>query len=341
MSEETAVAESSSASVVENLEIPRSGTPDYAEWRVSGKLPDPKPKTEETASSDTLTEETADAGEATAPQKKQEKRRPDAESRIAELIAENKRLKAEREAKPAEAAKPEPKAEKAQQYTRPRPTPEDKNSDGTPKYATYEDFSEELADWKYEQRRTSEQREQQQQAQTKEVQAKVKEAEARYPNFKEIAIPTVDAIVKNQDIPPVVKQMLNDSEVWTDLIFTLGGDPDALADFVEMAKTAPGKAIRYIANVEREIALELDKGTTEATTAGRDASGKFAKAEATPVKRGPESAAEPPLEIGNRGTGSMDEAARALSDIERGNPNAVRAWMKAENAKDLRRRRGV
>src|ERR1700733_15424415 len=341
MSESTAVAESSSAPVVEALELPRSGTPDYAEWRVSGKLPETKPKTEESASSDTLIEETADAGEATAPQKKQEKRRPDAESRIAELIAENKRLKAEREAKPADQTKPDTKAEPAQQFTRPKPKAEDKNPDGTQKYGTYEDFVEELADWKAEQRWDATQREQQQKTQAQEVQAKVKEAEARYPNFKEIAIPTVEAILKNQDIAPVVKQMLNDSDVWTDLIFTIGGDPDALADFVEMAKSAPGKAIRYIAATERLIAEELDKGTTEATTTGRDASGKFAKAETTPVKRGPESAAEPPLEIGNRGTGTMDEAARALSDIERGNPNAVRAWMKAENAKDLRRRRGV
>lgn len=333
MSGETAVAVSSTAPEVATIELPKSGSPEYAEWRVTGEVPEPK--------ADSTPAPTVDAGEATTPPKKQERRRPDAEARIKELAAKVKQLEAER-AQPTKPAETQPKVEsQPQQYTRPKPTVDDRGADGKPKYATYEDFVEELGDWKAEQRWAAQERERQQRQQSEEVAAKVKEAETRYPNFKEIAVPTVDAIVKNAKIAPVIKQMLNDSEVWTDLIFTIGSEPSELAAFVEMAEQNPGKALRYIALTENLITEELDKGATR-TTPEKGPDGKFIKAEtAAPAKRGPESAPEPPLEVGNRGSGPMDESARALSDIERGNTSAVRNWLRAENAKELRRRKGA
>lgn len=338
MNEETAVAVSSTAPVVETVEMPKSGSDDYAKWRINGELPEEKPK------ADSTTAPLVDAEEATPSPKQQEKRKPDAEARIKALAAENKRLKAEAEGRntPNPAEKPAEQKVQPQQFTRPKPTVDDKGSDGKPKYATYEDFVEELGDWKAEQRWATQERERQQRQQSEEVTAKVKEAETRYPNFKEIAVPTVDAIVKNTKIAPVIKQMLNDSEVWTDLIFTLGSDPDELAAFVEMAEQTPGKAIRYIAKVESLITEELDKTNVPRGTPEKDyTTGKFVKTETAPVKRGPESAPEPPLEVGARGSGPMDESQKALSDIERGNPNATRAWLRAENDKALRRRKGA
>ena len=332
MAEETALAVSSTAPAVETVELPNSGTPEYAEWRVTGEVSKPKAVSAPAPK--------VDEGEATTPPKQQEsKRRPDAEARIKELAAETKRLKAELEsARNPKTAEMQPKP--VQQTSTQEPTPEDKNADGTPKFKTYEEYTKALARWEIKQELAEQERERSQRTQSEEVSKKVKEAEARYPNFKEIAVPTVNAIVKDQAVPAVVKQMLNDSDIWTDLIFTLGSDQKELGAFVEMAKSNPGKAIRYIALTENLIAEELDKG---AIPTGRTADGKFAPIEPVdaPAKRGSESAPEPPLEVGNRGSGTMDEAGRALSSIERGNPTAVRDWLRAENAKDLRRRRGA
>jgi hypothetical protein len=130
--------------------------------------------------------------------------------------------------------------------------------------------------------------------------------------------------------------MLNDSEVWTDLIFTLGEDPDGLKDFVALAKSDPGKAIRYIVAVESGIAAELS-GKTEA----RNDKGQFVPKAAPPRKPGPETTPEPPIEVGARASGPMDEEQRAISEMERGNTAAFRAFREARNAKDLRRARGA
>lgn len=337
----TAVAESSTAILQhETIELPKSGTSDYAEWRMSGTIPEkeaPKPKADPAPAPK---ENAETSGDPAAPKPQEHtRRRPDAEARIKELAAESKRLRAELDALKAPKPEPTKPVQQQAQYTRPKPTTEDKQ-DGKPKYTTYDEFVEDLSDWKAEQRIVAQAREQEQKAQTKALQDELAKARTRYENFDDVLTPTLNAIVSDNAVSPAVKAMLNDSEVLPDLIFTIGSDAKDLASFLQMAKTNPGKALRYIARVEGLIEEELSKGTIAAE---RDATGKFAsKPEpAAPAKRGPESAPEPPLEIGSRGAGPMDESGRALSAIERGDPNAVRAWIRAENAKDLRRRRGV
>ena len=327
MSESTAVAESSSAPTVEVVDLPRSGTSDYAEWRVTGDLPEPKPKTEEPAPS--TKENQAEKGESAPPNKQQEKSKT--EKRFQKLLEENRRLKAE-----TEAAKSPKVVEQAKPQGRTKPTAEDKSQDGKPKYSTYEDFVEDLADWKAEQRLAQHEQERQGRQQQEAIKSDLEKARSRYDNLDEVIFPALNKITGDAAVSPVVKAMLNDSEVLPDLLYTIGGE--GLEDFLKMAKSSPGKAIRYLAITENLIREELDKGST-----GRNDKGQFEapKSETTPAKRGPESSPEPPIEIGNRGTGPMDESAKALSAIERGDANAVRAWMKAENAKDLRRRRGV
>src|SRR5271165_3274772 len=82
----------------EPIEIPRAGTQEYAEWRLSGTLPD-KPKPAETAPADKLKEATSDTATAPEPVKQETKpesrRKPDAEARIRELTEESRRLRAE------------------------------------------------------------------------------------------------------------------------------------------------------------------------------------------------------------------------------------------------------
>ena len=324
------------------IEIPRSGTPEYAKWRMDGTIAD-KPKTEPAASS-TADPDKAPMADANAPPaKKQESTeyKPKTEKRFQDLLSERDRLKAENEAlkapKPApEPAKPAPQPQSAER----EPTVEDKNPDGTFKFKSYEEYVRAQARWEVRQELAAQRNHELQQAQLKQVEAKVTEAKTRYANFDEISRPFVKQFVDNQAIPMPVKIMVSESEVWPDLVFTIASKAEDREAFLTMAQQNPGKALRYIAKVETLIQEELSKGTATAT--GRDASGKFTKPESTtPAKRGPESAPDPPLEIGHRGTGPMDESERALSDAQKGDRSAFRRWKDAEDRKELAHRRGA
>jgi len=347
MENETVVAAPSAEQP--SLEIPRSGTPEYADWRITGKLPEKKsePKPAETASADAAKEQTTEPAGAEPAKQQETRRKPDAEHRIKQLTDELKQVRTEldevRRPKPTQ-AEPSPARPQVEQPTRPKPTLETKNDDGILKYGTYEDYIEDLADWKAEQRWVANQREQAARQQAAQLQSKVDDARARYGDqFDGVLAPTVNRIQSKADaatgltsygdqpVSTAVKAMLNDSDVLPDLIFTLGSDAEGLASFLKMA---PGKQIRYIAALEAGIQAELSKPA-------RQPDGKFAAQTEPPAKRGPESAPEPPIEIGHRGGGSMDESQRALQAAERGDVNAFRSWKQAEDRKALARRRGA
>jgi hypothetical protein len=345
MSEQaTAPAESSPALAAPaeqapKLEVPRSGTDEYAEWRVSGKLPEKiTPKTEESAPSDREKASTSAPGESETPQQ-QDRTKPKTEKRFQDLLSERNALKAELAAyksKPAQAEPtpaPQPEAKKSS-----KPTLEDKNDDGSYKYGSYEDLLEALAEHKVTEREAAKEQRDREEAQRKQVETKVADAKTRYDHFDEIAAPFTKLLVEAKDIPVAVKQMVGESDVWPDLIFTLGSNPEARDKFLQMAKTEPGKALRYVAKVEALIEAGLSSG--KATTP-RGENGQFTSPASAPAKRGPESAPAPPLEVGNRGAGTMDASERALAEVKRGNKNAFAAWKEAEDAKELRRRRGA
>jgi hypothetical protein len=360
---ETVVAESSAAetttqadSSTVSFEQPKSGTPEYAEWRTTGKLPEKKQPKADPGPADKVKEPTSDAADPETASKPQEqhtgrKRKPDAEARIRELTEENRQLKEEREKVKPAAEQPKP-AQQAREHalTRPKPTSDAKGSDGNPKYATYEEYVEDLTDWKAEQREAMQQRDQAEKASMAEIAKQLESARTLYGKEEadKVIYPTNKAISEDQAIPVGVKEILGESEVFPHILFTIGSDPDELAAFIQMAKTKPGKAMRYIAKVESLIEDEL-AGKTAAEPAaaatiqtGKDADGKFTSAEKpqAPAKRGPESTPPPPLEVGGRGAGTMDESARALSKLKDGDSNAFRDYLRAENAKELRRRRG-
>lgn len=340
MPEETVVADPTPAVETPSLEVPRSSSPEYAEWRKSGTLPD-KPKTEEAASS--IPPETA--GESETPQSKQEpKPKQTAEERIAQLEATIEKIRkgSEQKKTPITESSPVKTEPKSFQHppTRIKPTIEDKKENGTAKFDTYEDFVEDLSDWKAEQREVTKERERQEAAANKAFDEIREKAEAKYENFAEVVGPFATVINEDQKISPVVRRMFLDSSVTADLLYAIGSDAAEQAKFVKMAKEDPGKAIRYVAKVESLIEAEL----SESAETTRNEKGQFAKEPTetkTPVKRGPESAPAPPLEVGSRGSGTMDESDRAFQAVERGDPKAVRAWMAAENAKELRRRKGI
>lgn len=293
-------------------------TPDQrTEFRKTGELPTAEPpKTEEAAPSTDIEPDvdgTTQVEEKPAQEtpKPQDRRKPDAEARIKQLTDDRKRLQAELDALKApkpEVQKEQPKPEA--QYTRPKPTAEDKDDKGEPKYSTYEDFVEDLADWKGEQRDAKNQRESQQQAQQREFTSKVNEAKARYGDkFDEFVAPAVNAILGDQSVSGVVKTMLNESEVLPDLMYTIGGDATELAKFVKMATNEPGKALRYIALTESLIREELEGA---------------AKPE-PPVKPLTQ-APRPPAEVGGRAASPGDalEAAAKANDFRSFKAEATR-----------------
>lgn len=292
-----------------------------AEFRKTGELPKtetPKKPEEAAPSSDAEPKgEAKPAGESETPESKQELPKPKpkqtAEERIAQLEATIEKIRkgSGKETPKVESSptKPEPAV---QPPTRPKPTAEDKKEDGTPKFQTYEDFVEDLSDWKAEQREVKTKREQQEFAQTKAFNAVKEKAEARYENFAEVVGPFATAINEDPKVFPVVKQMFLDSEVTADLLYTIGSNEAEKANFLKMAKENPAKAIRYIALTESLIAEELE--------------GKTAKPdEEIPVKP-KTNAPRPPSEAGGRAAAPPDalEAAAKANDFRNFKAEATR-----------------
>lgn len=187
-----------------------------------------------------------------------------AEKRIKQLLARVKEL--ERSQQPAAKQDVPPAPSPAQptqqpQYTRPKPTRDDTNQDGSPKYGEYEDFVEELADWKAEQRIAIAEQRNAAQAQAKELTAKVVDAHARYGDAFDASR---DAFTKatlgphgEPLIPIGILSMVSDSDILTDLVHKIGSDPDDLAKFVSLARTNPRQAMLHIALTESAIRADL------------------------------------------------------------------------------------
>ena len=189
-----------------------------------------------------------------------------AEKRIKQLLAEKKELQRKLEATAKPDVKPDPStaqtAAPQPQYTRPKPTAEDMQ-DGKPKYATYEDFVEELADWKAEQRMVAAQREQVNQEQRKALQTKLDDARSRYEDADEVIFPAAQTI-NDARIPQAVKEVFADSDVFPDLCYVVGSDPDELKKFISLAQSNPRAALAKVFEYERGIREELAKTGKEA-----------------------------------------------------------------------------
>lgn len=323
MSEETVVAAPSSAEVTDAFNGENVSLADFSHFRATGELPErfkPAGSGEAATPEVEATEEPEPEGEPEETKKPQESRRkPDAEQRIKQLNDEAKRLKAELDALKA------PKTEaKPQTQPNTKPSPEDKIADGTPRFKTYEDYVEALSEWKADQRWESHKREQAQQAQQKELDSKVSAAKQRYgDSVDDILIPTVNRIVDDKALSPAVKQMLNESDILPDLLFTLGSDEKEFASFLQKAKTNPGWALRYVALMESGIREELASGGEK----DRDDKGQFTSKE-SPVK--PKTGApKPPSPVGGGSSGAFDVSDESLSAEE---------WARKRNAEVTKKR---
>ncbi len=314
MPEETVVAESSAAAATETPKFTQFDSWDDEGNPVVAKKESPKPAGADSAAADASKEakndKTEDAADSAAKKTQENHRKPDtrsAEARIKELNATNKRLEKEledarkpRETKPAESstAKPEPKPAELPP-TRPRPSQNEKGADGKPKYASYDDYVEDLADWKAEQRMAARDREQQNAQFLETVKQKLTEARGRYADYDSVAKPVHQELMK-PDIPREVFAVINDSPVLPDLLYAIGGSAETKADFLEACRTNPGKALRVALLMEQEITKELAKA--KGAVEKKAGEGEAETTPATPKPRAP----KPPAEVGGRGTPGED-----------------------------------
>jgi hypothetical protein len=312
MAEETQAA-SSPAEVEDVFNGQQVSLSEFSRYRQDGELPErfkPADKADSTpADAPEKTDKTEGEDPKPAPDSDPDTtqelppKTSEAEKRIKQLLAKNKELEAQI------AAKQDVKTESSPAptpQTRTKPAAEDKNQDGTPKYSTYEDFVEELADWKAEQRLESAKREQVQQEAQKVLKGKLDEARARYDDADDVIFPANQAI-QNAKMPLVVKEVIAQSAEFVDLLYVVGSDPEELKKFIELAQTNPRAAIGKVFEYERGIREELSpKNDTP-----RDDKGKFTAPE--PKKT---SAPKPPSPVGGASSRAFDVSDESLSPEE-------------------------
>lgn len=307
MAEETVVAASSAAA-----EAPKftqfDGWDEDGEPIVSKKTTETQQEQSEDAASAAADAskgtETEDGADSAATKTQEKHRKPGAEARIKELAARAKQLereleearkpkKTEAESSTARQTEAKPESDGA---TRPKPTLNDKDAEGKAKFGSYEEWMEDLADWKAEQKLASYQREIEQTRQRESLGKSLTEARGRYADFDAVTMPLVQELVK-PDIPKAVGDVLNDSPVLVDLLYTIGGSEESKAGFLEACRTNPAKALRVALLMEQEIVKEL-----KSAKSGASSQTGTAAASANTKPRAP----KPPTEVGGRGTSGDD-----------------------------------
>ena len=274
MPEVTTQAESSPVEAPDPFNGKTPTLREFNDYRVTGELPARFTPAEEVVPA--TTDEPAEVEETetepdSAPEDEQEP--PEgignkARRRFEKLLAENKALKAAQQAKQDVTAAPSPAPQAAQNLTRPEPGIYDTNQDGTAKYADYADFVKDLGRWSAEQvLRESRQREIHQK-QISQIQEGVESARRRYGDeFESVIEPTAATIMGDKTIPMQVKQMMADSDVLPELVYTIGTDQKTMKELERLARQNPSQAIRYIATLEAGIRLELTSDEPPAASA--------------------------------------------------------------------------
>lgn len=303
----------------ETLEIP-SGGAERHEYMMTGKLPAPKEETKQEevstqADSSTAEDAPADSSTATDEQAEEVEAQPEeqvakphkkrgAEARIIELLEENKRLR--------EAGTKETKAA-------PSPAPALLSKPKLSDFETMEAFEE--ANEKFNDQKIELAI---QQAEFKrELNAKLGDARKRYEDFDAKAAPLVRSLTDGS-IDKNVLDSIDDSPLFSDLLYAIGGEEANVKDFIDLAKSNPRAAIKRIGQLEQLISDEL-KGEADKAAQPRDDKGKFAADKK--ISKAP----PPPTELGGTGGAPPDEMAAAL---ERGDMTTYR---RLADASDLAR----
>lgn len=291
--------------VVETLE----GT-ERQEWLKTGNLPEPK--TEEKPPEEKQEEKPAEKAAEEEPRFEQPKpaKKPgqmgygELRQRVKELEDRLARQQAPEPKEPEAPAKAEAKAEQE----RPKPTPQDTDEKGKAKYKTYEEYLEDLTDWKADQKLAAFRKEQAEQAEKSRQQAAQDEAirqfteqvnavMERYPDFKEVALDTTLPIPHGGVVEQwILRLSAAGDATGAEMLYHLAKNPDHLKAINDMN---PVDAARELVLIEAELSGE-----------------ELAPKEEEPPK-GPNriSKAPPPVpEVGNRSAAGQDPAISALND---------------------------
>jgi hypothetical protein len=324
MENQTAVAASSAADDVFGGQEPTFD--EYNSYRQTGELPARfKPaesaesapagapeETEESEGEEPETEPESDPEEAQEPPQKGS----GAEKRIKQLLARVKELERIQAAKPdgksgSSPAQPPRQPQTYQEYRQAfKPSAFIEDYAKAHPEASYEDANAAMADHLLDVRDHFRSIEQRVQAEKQALDAKLSDARERYEDFDEIKSDFLSKAISPEGVPLLPLQVLgiiNDSEVLPDLLYTIGSDDAELAKFVEMAKTNPNKAIRYVARVESLIAEELAKPEKNAA---RGEDGKFKAPERKT------SAPKPPALVSGSSSRAFDVSDESLSAEE-------------------------
>ena len=315
-------AESSPAVEVDPFKGQTPSLQEYNQYRTSGEVPerfnpaeDAEPATAETpAEGDEPENETESASE--NDQEPPEGIGKKARRRFEKILAENKELKA----KVAQQAKPDDKpapsaAPQVRQIppTRPEPTLDDKNEDGTLKYADYAVYVKDLGRWSAEQTLHESQQREIQQKQVQQLTEIVESARKRYGDeFESVLEPTAGVI--NSSFAPNVMEAIASSDVSPEIIYTLGTDKKTMDGLQRLSKVNPTQAIKYIGALEAGIRQELAADETEPAVAPE-------------TKQ--TTAPKPPVPVSGPSSRAFDVSDESLSPED---------WARKRNA-DLARRR--
>ncbi len=313
-------AASSAAEVADVFNGEQVSFSEFNNYRESGEVPErfrvtpQSAEDAESAAADAL-EEPTESESASASEAEEEAQEPSpkgsgAQKRIKQLLAEKKELArrleeaqhvnpARSESLPAAHAEAQP----ASLETRPKPTVDDKTPDGKPKYANYDAFVEDLADWKGEQQLARYRREAAEQEALKALKVKVDEARARYEDADAVILPTGNAINK-AEIPAAVKAVFGESDLFLDLCYVVGSDPEELESFIALARQNPRAAIAKVFDYERAIREEFAGNGSEDNERGE-----------APEKRLTQ-APKPPSPVGGGSSRAFDVSDESLSPEE-------------------------
>lgn len=333
MSEQLTPAASSPAEVQDPFRGEQPTFVEYEKYRQSGELPErfkPADQPAESAPAD-APEQTVETPEGEQPESDPESDPEDvqeppqkgagAEKRIKQLLAEKKELQRKLDAAAKQGVSPDsPSAPAApqQQTAEKEPTPEETNADGTPKYKTYEEFVKAQARWEARQEIAQVMRYQAEQQALQALKVKLDESRARYADADDVIFPAAETI-KNAQIPQAVKEVFSQSDLFTDLCYVVGSDPEELKKFVTLAQQNPRAALAKVFEYEKGIREELAKPGKEV----EEPSGK------APEKK--QTTAPPPVKPVNGGSvrGAFDVSDESV-------PTDV--WMRKRNEQVARRK---
>lgn len=319
MSETQAAAASSPAEAEDVFQGQEVSLSEFNKYRADGELPERFKTAEQSdpAPDDTPEETETEAEEPepepdSEPEEAQEQVPDKTAKRIKQLLAERHELQRKLDAATKTDVKPESSTPQPSAF--PKPTPEDKNPDGTLKYATYEDVVEAIGRWAAKEERSTWEREFAEKQALSALKTTLDQARERYDDADEVIFPAAQA-VQNAKIPLAVKEVFAQSKDFIDLCYVVGSDPDELKKFIALAERDPRAAIGKVFEYERGIQEELTP---------RDDKGKFVAP--APKKT---SAPKPPSTVGAGSSKAFDVSDESLSPEE---------WMRKRNSDVAKRR---